>query len=448
LSVKKVGVFDDFFELGGDSLQSIEVIALAKKDNLSIEVRDIFLLKTVSELAKEAQSPKKEEEPISINKEAFLEEEIVPLKKNNNMLDKNILLTGATGFLGSYILSELLIVEKYNIFCLVRCDNKEEGFLRIKEKLMFFSLWKDTYTKRIIVVKGDLSLEKMGIENNIYFDLSEKITKIYHAATYMNSLVAYDTLKSVNVDGVRRIIKFSSIGRSKTIEYISTIDIFSKSKYKIVDESSLLEDQIHYPSKGYSSSKYIAEGIIEIAKKRGFHINIYRVGLITGDTRIGENEKSQWFYNFLHGVDELKCITNDLNFFISMVPVNYVAKSIITLSERKSSEYIFHITIPFLVDFIDLIKNLDIKVLNLYDFAIKIDSYNKINKKLSFFTSLLEDSFNHSKKEFKKFDKNNEKPDLFIQSFKTRKILKQYGLDFPLIDENLIKLYLEKMEEN
>ena len=66
-------------------------------------------------------------------------------------------LTGGTGFLGAFILVELLKAFPTAVVrCLVRAKSNSEGHKRIETNLRNNKLWSDAYTSRIIPVAGDL----------------------------------------------------------------------------------------------------------------------------------------------------------------------------------------------------------------------------------------------------------------------------------------------------
>ncbi|MFJ9887220.1 amino acid adenylation domain-containing protein [Streptomyces sp. NPDC091287] len=60
LGVESVGLDDDFFELGGDSIVSIQLAGQARKCGLSISLRDVFAHKTVRALARIAKADEEE----------------------------------------------------------------------------------------------------------------------------------------------------------------------------------------------------------------------------------------------------------------------------------------------------------------------------------------------------------------------------------------------------
>ena len=92
---------------------------------------------------------------------------------SKNVLEpKAILLTGATGFLGAYLLEELLQKTSADIYCLVRCSNIEEGKNRLQKNLEFYSLWQDGFNSRLIPIVGDLGKPLFGLSQLAFNELA------------------------------------------------------------------------------------------------------------------------------------------------------------------------------------------------------------------------------------------------------------------------------------
>ena len=437
LDIKGVGIADNFFELGGNSILSIEVINLAKRADINIEVSDIFIAPTIEKLSKRANRADIKKR-ILPQEEAILEEDIKPIDSKIE-LNKNILLTGATGFLGSYILSQLLQDRDNKISLLVRGESIQKAKERVESVMREYNLYQDDYLDRVEFILGDLSKPNLGIEENLYNRLSKEITQIYHSASYLNSLVSYEILKEVNVAGVKEILRFASKGVAKKIEYISTVDVFTYRTQPIVDENTDVTKQIHFRDNGYASSKFIAENVLLLAKERGFNINIYRVGLITGDTKLGKNEKSQWFYNLIDSIKKIDCMVDIKDFEISITPVDYIAKSVTSLSKYENE--IFHISSPFMVKFTDLVKFQNIDIVDFYTFIQKIKAYNQTHKEELYLTQFVNEMLDFSKEEADIFENEQLKmrePKPLLRTIYTTKKL---DIDFPIIDEELLGKY-------
>jgi len=438
LEVEKVGIHDNFFELGGNSILSIQLVNLAKRANINIEVKDIFVAPTIDKLSQHLKEGAKEDRVISIE-EATLEEEIQPLS-SPIVIDKNILLTGATGFLGVYILSELLKNQENTIYCLVRAKSQEEGKERVKDTMREYNLLIDDFDNRVEIILGDLAQPNLGIDQDIYNKLSKTITHIYHSASYLNSMVSYEILKEVNVGGVKEVLKFASNEVPKKIEYISTADVFSYKSQPIATEQTPLKEQIHYSSNGYASSKFIAEAVLHLAKERGFDINIYRVGLITGDTKIGKNEKSQWFYNLIDSIRKIDCMIDINDFEISITPVDYIAKSILSLSTNYNND-IFHLSSPLMVKFADLVRSQGIEIVDLYTFIQRVKDYNRTHKEELYITQFMNEMLEFTEDEAREYERVWLKMAVRKPLLSTFETAQKLDVEFPFIGGELLGRY-------
>src|SRR4029453_521432 len=121
-----------------------------------------------------------------------------------------ILLTGATGFLGAFLLHELLEKTRADIYCLVRCTDEEEGRARLLASLEGYLPGIRQEVSRIIPVPGDLSQSQLGLTTEEFQMLAGKVDAIYHSAAMVNWVYSYEQLKPSNVNGIREILKLAS----------------------------------------------------------------------------------------------------------------------------------------------------------------------------------------------------------------------------------------------
>jgi thioester reductase-like protein len=245
----------------------------------------------------------------------------------------NILLTGSTGFLGAFLLSELLQHTKANIYCIVRSTSVADAISRIKENLERYCLWEDSFALRIVPLPGDLSKPLLGISIDEFQFLSQKIDIIYHNAALLNFVYSYFALKAVNVLGTQEILRLACQNKIKPVHYVSSFAVFESGSYstKVVTETDEPDGAgIHL---GYSQSKWASEKLVLIARSRGLPVCIYRAPLISGDSKTG-------FWN----TDDFVCRTiksfiqtsnvPKLDYILDISPVDYVSKAIVQLSIR------------------------------------------------------------------------------------------------------------------
>ena len=284
---------DNYFLLGGNSLNAINIIEGIRKvfGNINIPFSYIFSYPTIEKLSRKIyetlEQPKCEQTDLF----ELLQEDIkLDITPNNEKveIEKNVcLLTGATGYLGSYLLRELLQETTMQIYCLIRAESLREAEKKLENSLMKFGTF-DYEKGRVQIVLGDLGCRNLGMEEKEYENLAEKVDCIYHNGAKVHFLYGYNELKNINVNGTKEIIRFARYKRIKAIFYMSTISIFSKFRYdkRVVLENQNLSNPGILPI-GYTQSKWVSERIIWEAKELGIPVIVYRLGHIVGDSESG-----------------------------------------------------------------------------------------------------------------------------------------------------------------
>lgn len=283
---------------------------------------------------------------LNLNDEAVLDDSIYPDTANDETEISSIFLTGATGFLGAFLLNELLQSEA-DIYCLVRAADAEVGMVKIKNNLKSYDLWKDHYSSRIIPVVGNLSQPRLGLSAEQFARMSQQIDVIYHNGATLNFVYPYAALKPTNVLGTQEILRLACKFKVKPLHYISTDAVFDSSSYygKEVRESEpiLYTEAIDL---GYTQSKWVAEKLVTIARNRGLPVSIYRPPLIAGDSQTGLWNTDDFTCRFIKGCIQMGSMPN-MNCGITIVPVDYVSRSIVYLSRQKESlGKAFHLNNP------------------------------------------------------------------------------------------------------
>lgn len=250
-----------------------------------------------------------------------------------------IFLTGATGFLGVYLLNELLHKTTADIYCLIRAKDIEDGKQRLKKQLEFYSLWDEKNSSRIIPVVGDLSKPFLGISEAQFKELGDRIDVIYHNGAMVNYLCPYTTLKDSNVRGTEEVLRLASLNQTKPVHFVSSISVFFSPAHPI-DREVLESDtpQFHPNMKGgYKQSKWVAEKLVTIAQERGLPAAIYRPVRIMGDSKTGiTGNFNDLLCGLLKGCVQLGRYPAS-EAAIDMVPVDYVSQAIVNLSQQQNS---------------------------------------------------------------------------------------------------------------
>ncbi len=287
LGVNKVGVCDNFFEIGGNSLLVTNLVAKVNNEfkKQKIEIATLFLNPNIDKLAKCIKSNKTE----SINKEITLKNELklaeeIPdqcHKKGNYKNPRNILITGSTGFVGTYLLQNLLSKTTADLYCLVRgnskiqCKNKiEESFKKYQIKLTK-SNW-----DRIKVIKGNLEKEKLGIDSQEYQILVNNVDIIIHSGAFVNHLYSYKQLKKANVSSTYELIKMAKTHLRKKLIFISTTSVINDPNQYKNGENTNIESFKFKETDGYVGGKWVSEMMI---KNANIDYQIHRISRAGGN---------------------------------------------------------------------------------------------------------------------------------------------------------------------
>ncbi|MGH7998033.1 MAG: amino acid adenylation domain-containing protein [Brasilonema sp.] len=261
----------------------------------------------------------------------------------------HIFLTGATGFVGAFLLDELLQQTNASIYCLVRAANAESGKKKLQSHLESYLLWNESLSDRIIPVVGDLSEPLLGLSGQQFQVMAELVDVIYHNAAAINLVYPYSALKATNVLGTQEVLRLASQIKVKPVHYISTLSVLSSKDHAEVKGIRELHNFSHsqVPSGGYAQTKWVAEKLVTTAHNRGLPVSIYRLGRVSGHSKTGVCNTSDRLYRMLKGFIQLECVP-DVETTVDMTPVDYVSRAIVHLSrQKKSLDKIFHLSNPY-----------------------------------------------------------------------------------------------------
>ena len=366
LEVNEVGIHDNFFDLGGHSLLAAQLLAQIKA-MFEIEIPLFYLFKdpTITGLLhaiEQVQSLEmiQPQSSIDLQAEAQLDPKIQPKTAFTQTQPTGIFLTGATGFLGAFLLQELLQQTSATIYCLVRAANPADGITRIRANLERYLIWNDALRDRIVPIVGDLAQPCFGLSESAFLALAAQTEVIYHSGALINLAYPYSALRSSNVDGTEEVLRLASRIKTKPVHFVSTLDVFQSPAY-FNDRRILEQDPLAHGSelyRGYAQTKWVAEKRVKTAADRGIPVNIYRPGMISGHSETGVSQTNDLLCRFLKGMIQLKAAPM-LDRPISMVPVDYVSKAIVHLSQQ-SDEFgqVFHLTNPNPLHLGQLVQNL------------------------------------------------------------------------------------------
>ncbi|MFI6046747.1 amino acid adenylation domain-containing protein [Nocardia sp. NPDC051321] len=347
LDVSPIGVTDDFFELGGSSLMAFTLHQrLSATLDLDVPMAALLTTPTVRGLAAHLTGSAEQARAVAPAADAVLDRDIdghrcLPVFRG---LPQEVLLTGATGFLGAHLLRELLDRTDAQVVCLVRADTAEQGADRIRRALHRYKLWNDSAAARIVAVPGDLAAPRLGLGAADYERLAENVDVILHNGARVNHIDPYARLRTANVEGTRDVLRLATTRRLKPVHFVSTLGttVATSSAPGVIDEDVRLRaDQLS--ENGYVTSKWAAEELVRQAGERGIPVGIYRPGTICGDPNAGVNSADDSFWNMIRAAAILGLAPDVGDATVSLVPVTYVARAIVELTTRPRDQSVYHL---------------------------------------------------------------------------------------------------------
>jgi len=372
----------DFFELGGTSVNAVELVALLSRElGIQLSLDDLFADARPRRLAERwlakagsplraassqratpataatglARTPVTRPLP-SIDRPENLDDDLQKLNADLNLADalpwvaapamqtpRRILLTGATGFLGSQMLFDLLRHSDAHVFCLVRAKDEALAVEKLAQGLRLRDMpWSTELQRRITVVVGDIREPLLGLTQERWEALAHEVDSVVNVAASVDFLRGYHSMRRSNVLGPLTLATFATTGRIKPLHQISTISVFDELGIRTLGE----DDPPAHIDKlfaGYEKTKWAAEAILRRARERGLLVSIYRPGGIGGHTVTGVYNPLDLSSGFMSAWQLLRAMPEFR--YMHIAPVDWVSRTISELVlDETSWGYNYHVT--------------------------------------------------------------------------------------------------------
>jgi thioester reductase-like protein len=260
---------------------------------------------------------------------------------------RTVLLTGATGYLGAFLLKSLIEHTTATIVCLVRFtdpndDCRPGGFARIRKNLVDLGLWNDGMLDRMEVLPGNLSSKRLGLSAESFKEVASRIEVIIHAAATVNLVYPYAALRNANVGGTREILRLASLSGA-TLHHVSTNGVLVPSVGGWSEDAMVeLEDVPDKLLDGYGQTKWVAEMLVCEASRRGMPVKIYRPGTISGHSTTGSANTYDLLNALIVESLQLGVAPSIEQWFMEMTPADFVTEAIITLANHTDTDQLIY----------------------------------------------------------------------------------------------------------
>jgi long-chain acyl-CoA synthetase len=260
-----------------------------------------------------------------------------------------VLLTGATGFLGSQIARRLLESTDAVIVALVRAEDGAAAERRLARAWWDWPGTASAVGGRIEALAGDVSSPHLRLGAAARADLISRVTHIIHAAADLRLDAPLEELRLTNVRGPVNVLELARAAHRDhglaRLAHISTAYV-AGGRGGEIPEDALSQD--HGFASAYERSKYEGERLMQAAKA-DLPVSVFRPGMVVGDSRTGEIKTFNTLYFPLrfYLTGKLRFLPALPSLRVNLVPVDYVAEAVARLTFEPRAEGLnFHLTAP------------------------------------------------------------------------------------------------------
>ncbi|WP_234392383.1 amino acid adenylation domain-containing protein [Streptomyces sp. WM6378] len=354
---------DDFFLLGGDSLLASEVVTRALAVlNLdaalgSTLIRALLAAPTLEGFTAAVRDVRGgfgraagPEPVVDFVRETELGFALPPAEGPDPRPQdpRDVLLTGASGFVGAFLLHRLLRSTAARVHCPVRATNPAHAEQRVRTTLARYGLRLDEAEwRRVECFPGDLAQPGLGLSTTHTAELARRLDLVVHNGARVNFLYPYEQLRPANVDGTREVIRIAA-PRRVPVHFVSTVAVvagFGTAGVREVAED-LPPAHADGLTMGYAESKWVAEGVLRSAAEQGLPVAVYRPYEVTGDRVHGACNTETAICSLFKTIAETG-LAPGIELPMDFVPVDHLAESVVHIATHQRADgRVYHLTNP------------------------------------------------------------------------------------------------------
>ena len=349
---------DDFYDLGGDSLLAAETVTrtLAALEidarHGSALIHSLLRNPTLRGFADAVVTSIHNGGALSTTVDFDAEARLgftVPAAHGPAPLWRNpqeVLVTGASGFVGAFLVDRLLRTTTARVHCPVRARDHAAAHSRVLTAFARFGLTPSD-PSRLVCFPADLSAPGLGLQPGHLSQLSSTVDLVFHAAAQVNFLYPYEALRAPNVGGTREVVRLAA-PRRVPVHFLSTIAVLAgfgtAGVHHVAENQSLAHaDRL---TMGYAESKWVAEKMLQNAAEQGVPVAVYRPYEITGDQQAGACNTETAICSLFHTIAETG-LAPDIPLPMNFVPVDFLAAAIVYIATHNlATDRTYHLTNP------------------------------------------------------------------------------------------------------
>ncbi len=250
--------------------------------------------------------------------------------------------TGATGFIGRFLVQSLLARGKGTVYVLVR----PRSLGKLDE---LYEFWGRDSAKRVVPVKGDLSLPKLGVSRGDVTKLKGKVKHFFHLGAVYDLEATAEAMHQANIVGTQSALALAEAVNAGCFHLVSSIAAAGLYRGTFTEDMFEEAEELDHP---YYRTKHDSEGLVRASTRIPFRI--YRPGVVVGHSKTGFIDKIDGPYYFFKALQRLReswprwiPLVGVEGGYVNLVPVDYVVNAMVHLAHQpKLDGRCFHLTDP------------------------------------------------------------------------------------------------------